>query len=159
MAHTVPPSSSDVTARQDWRVLRPGSARGNALCVSGRSFQGFPTRCWVISAGPVGLIHEIGLPAHRAMPDAYVTAHHLRDELNAASLDKLLFRSSEPGILPGVRAGPDRGKSWERLSVETLTAFTRDRDADIGFSADTESAARRNASTDNVRSPSRRFCD
>jgi len=112
-----------------------------------------------LSAGPVGLIHEIGLPAHRAMPDAYVTAHHLRDELNAASLDKLLFRSSEPGILPGVRAGPDRGKSWERLSVETLTAFTRDRDADIGFSADTESAARRNASTDNVRSPSRRFCD
>jgi len=93
------------------------------------------------------------------MPDAYVTAHHLRDELNAASLDKLLFRCSEPGILPGVRAGPDRGKSWERLSVETLTAFTRDRDADIGFSADTESAARRNASTDNVRSPSRRFCD
>ena len=59
----------------------------------------------------------------------------------------------------GIIRSSDRGKSWERLSVETLTAFTRDRDADIGFSADTESAARRNASTDNVRSPSRRFCD
>ncbi|MDR6670951.1 DNA polymerase III subunit epsilon [Rhizobium sp. 1399] len=87
---------------------------------------------------PEGLIHEIGLPAHRAMPDAYVTAHHLRDELNAASLDELLFWSSEPGLLPRVPAGPDRGKSWDRLSMETLTAFTRDRDGDIRFSAETE---------------------
>jgi exodeoxyribonuclease X len=39
---------------------------------------------------PEGLVHEIGLPAHRAMPDAYVTAHHLRDLLNAASLEQLL---------------------------------------------------------------------
>lgn len=39
---------------------------------------------------PVGLIHELGLPAHRAMPDAYVTAHHLRDMLNVASFDQLL---------------------------------------------------------------------
>lgn len=27
---------------------------------------------------PAGLVHETGLPAHRAMPDAYVTAHHPR---------------------------------------------------------------------------------
>jgi exodeoxyribonuclease X len=31
---------------------------------------------------PPGLVHEMGLPAHRALPDAYVTAHHLRDMLN-----------------------------------------------------------------------------
>lgn len=28
---------------------------------------------------PEGLVQELGLPAHRAMPDAYVTAHHLRE--------------------------------------------------------------------------------
>jgi DNA polymerase III epsilon subunit-like protein len=27
---------------------------------------------------PEGLLHEMGLPAHGALPDAYVTAHHLR---------------------------------------------------------------------------------
>jgi len=87
---------------------------------------------------PEGLVHEIGLPAHRGMPDAYVTAHHLRDLLNAASLDQLLAWSAEPGLLPRVPSGPDRGKGWDRLSAETLTEFLRDRDSDIRFSAQTE---------------------
>lgn len=91
---------------------------------------------------PEGLVHEIGLPAHRAMPDAYVTAHHLRDLLNAASLEQLLAWSAEPGLLPRVPAGPDRGKSWDRLSVEALSAFLHDRDIDIRFSAETELARR-----------------
>jgi exodeoxyribonuclease X len=91
---------------------------------------------------PEGLVHEIGLPAHRAMPDAYVTAHHLRDLLNAASFEDLLVWSAEPGLLPRVPSGPDRGKSWDRLSTEVLTAFLRDRDIDIRFSAGTELARR-----------------
>ncbi|TWF43918.1 exonuclease domain-containing protein [Neorhizobium alkalisoli] len=86
---------------------------------------------------PDGLIHEIGLPAHRAMPDAYVTAHHLRDLLNAASLEQLLSWSAEPGLLPRVPSGPDRGKSWHRLSTERLTEFLADRDIDIRYSAQT----------------------
>ncbi len=87
---------------------------------------------------PAGLVHEIGLPAHRAMPDAYVTAHHLRDLLNAASLEKLLAWSAEPGLLPRVPAGSDRGKSWDRLDAETLHEYLRDRDVDVRFSARTE---------------------
>jgi exodeoxyribonuclease X len=39
---------------------------------------------------PEGLIHHIGLPAHRAMSDAYVTAHHLRDLLNEVSAEQLV---------------------------------------------------------------------
>jgi exodeoxyribonuclease X len=91
---------------------------------------------------PEGLVHEIGLPAHRAMPDAYVTAHHLRDLLNAASLEQCLAWSVEPGFLPRVQSGPNRGKSWDRLSNETLNEFQRDRDVDIRFSAQTELARR-----------------
>jgi exodeoxyribonuclease X len=87
---------------------------------------------------PEGLVHEIGLPAHRAMPDAYVTAHHLRDLLNEASLEELLAWSQLPGLLPRVPAGPDRGKGWDRVSVETLREFARDRDVDLRFSAETE---------------------
>ena len=91
---------------------------------------------------PEGLIHEIGLPAHRAMPDAYVTAHHLRDMLNEASLEQLLAWSLEPGLLPRVPSGLDRGKSWDRLATESLREFSRDRDVDVRFSAQTELARR-----------------
>ncbi|NSZ03193.1 DNA polymerase III subunit epsilon [Agrobacterium tumefaciens] len=91
---------------------------------------------------PEGLVHEIGLPAHRAMPDAYVTAHHLRDLLNAASIEQLLRWSAEPGLLPRVPSGPDRGKSWDRLGMEALQDCLRDRDADIRFSAQIEMARR-----------------
>jgi exodeoxyribonuclease X len=87
---------------------------------------------------PEGLVHEIGLPAHRAMPDAYVTAHHLRDLLNAASIEQLLHWSSEPGLLPRVPSGADRGKSWEQIGTDALRDYLRDRDADIRFSAQTE---------------------
>ncbi|WP_246697850.1 exonuclease domain-containing protein [Rhizobium sp. G21] len=91
---------------------------------------------------PEGLVHELGLPAHRAMPDAYVTAHHLRDLLNTASIEQLLQWSTEPGLLPRVPSGPDRGKSWDRLGTDALQDYLRDRDADIRFSAQSELARR-----------------
>ncbi|MDR6830983.1 exodeoxyribonuclease X [Bosea sp. BE271] len=87
---------------------------------------------------PAGLVHEVGLPAHRAMPDAYVTAHHLRDMLNEASLAQLLAWSSEPGLLPRVLAGPDRGKSWNLVSAVSLRELAASRDADLRFTALTE---------------------
>lgn len=87
---------------------------------------------------PEGLVHELGLPAHRALPDAYVTAHHLRDMLNEASLEQLLAWSREPGLLPRVPTGPDRGKPWRRLDADALRAFAQDRDAALRFSAETE---------------------
>lgn len=87
---------------------------------------------------PEGLVRELGLPAHRAMPDAYVTAHHLRDMLRAASLEQLLAWSREPGLLPRVPTGAERGKSWDRLGGEALRALAQDRDINIRFSAETE---------------------
>lgn len=91
---------------------------------------------------PEGLVHAVGLPAHRAMPDAYVTAHHLRDMLNLVSIEQLLAWSREPGLLPRVPSGPDRGKSWDRLSEEALQELARDRDVDVRFSAQTELSLR-----------------
>ena len=87
---------------------------------------------------PEGLVHELGLPAHRAGPDAYVTAHHLRDMLNQAGVTQLLAWSREPGLLPRVPAGPMRGRQWSELDDETLRAFARERDIDARFSAQTE---------------------
>lgn len=87
---------------------------------------------------PEGLVHEIGLPAHRAMPDAYVTAHHLRDMLNQASIEQLLAWSAEPGLLPRVPSGPHRGKKWEAIAEDVLVSLSNERDADVRFSALTE---------------------
>jgi len=87
---------------------------------------------------PDGLVHQMGLPAHRALPDAYVTAHHLRDMLNQTSVQQLLAWSREPGLLPRVPAGADRGKAFRDLGDEALGALTRERDADIRFSAEAE---------------------
>lgn len=87
---------------------------------------------------PAGLVHEMGLPAHRALPDAYVTAHHLRDMLNQVSADQLLAWSQEPGLLPRVPAGPERGKAFRDLGDDALKALVRERDADVRFSAETE---------------------
>lgn len=87
---------------------------------------------------PQGLVHEIGLPAHRAMPDAYVTAHHLRDMLNLATLDQLIAWSREPGLLPRVPSGLDRGKAWAEVAGDALAALAKDRDADLRYSAQTE---------------------
>ncbi len=87
---------------------------------------------------PEGLVHEIGLPAHRALPDAYVTAHHLRDMLNEVSVRQLIAWSGEPGLLPRVPAGPDRGKAWRDASRDAVQALARERDPDVRFSAETE---------------------
>jgi len=72
------------------------------------------------------------------MPDAYVTAHHLRDMLNEASLDQLLAWSSQPALLPRVPAGPERGKSWDQLNLAALNELAANRDADIRFTAQAE---------------------
>lgn len=91
---------------------------------------------------PEGLVHERGLPAHRAFPDAYVTAHHLRDMLNEASVAQLIEWSKAPGLLPRVRYGPDRGKEWTEIDDDSLAGFLTDRDVDIRFTAETELARR-----------------
>jgi exodeoxyribonuclease X len=91
---------------------------------------------------PQGLIRDIGLPAHRAGPDAYVTAHHLRDLLNESSLGQLLAWSREPGLLPRVRTGVHKGRAWDQLTDEALADYASDRDIDVRFSAKTELARR-----------------
>lgn len=102
---------------------------------------------------PVGLVHELGLPAHRAMPDAYVTAHHLRDMLNEAPLQRLISWSKEPGLLPRVRSGPERGRSWDQIDMAALEILAADRDIDTRFSAETELRRRSGVSDEQPQQP------
>ena len=96
------------------------------------SFSNQVLRYWRM---PEGLDHARGLPVHRAFPDAYVTAHHLRDQLNEAGFDQLLIWSAEPGLLPRVPYGADRGTYWHELDDDVLKRYTSDRNEDVRFSA------------------------
>jgi exodeoxyribonuclease X len=91
---------------------------------------------------PEGLDRARGLPVHRAFPDAYVTAHHLRDMLALVSVAQLIAWSAVPGLLPRVPAGPMRGTYWTALEADQLRAFAADRDEDVRYSAETELARR-----------------
>jgi exodeoxyribonuclease X len=91
---------------------------------------------------PQGMVHELGLPAHRALPDAYVAAHHLRDMLNLVPMAQLIAWSREPGLLPRVPTGSERGKAWRDLPDDALHRLAADRDIDVRFSAAAERARR-----------------
>ena len=105
---------------------------------------------------PCGLDRATGLPAHRAGPDAYVTAHHLRDMLAVASVEQLLAWSAEPALLVRVPAGALRGRRWPELDDAQLGqvldgAFGLNQD--MMFSASAELARRKTGG----RSPARQM--
>ncbi|OYY69970.1 exonuclease domain-containing protein [Sphingomonas sp. 28-63-12] len=129
--------SPAMTRNADWICTWKCALR---LWPESPSFSNQVLRYW---RRPAGMVHERGLPAHRAFPDAYVTAFHLRDMLNLASLAQLIAWSNLPGLLPRVRNGPDRGKDWRELDEEVLAVFAADRDADVRYTAEQEQARRR----------------
>ena len=105
---------------------------------------------------PEGLVHERGLPVHRAFPDAYVTAFLLRDLLNEVGVAQLIEWSKMPGLLPRVRFGPDRGKEWHEIGEDSLHGFLGDRDPDVRYTAEQE-VARRQGNSPPPREPRERL--
>ena len=55
--------------------------------------------------------------AYRALPDAYVPAHLLREILKHASIDELIRWTNEPALLPRVPFGKHRGQNWTDVQV------------------------------------------
>lgn len=87
---------------------------------------------------PTGLDRQTSLPAHRAGPDAYVTAHHLRDMLALVPVETLIAWSAEPALLPRVPYGAYRGRVWRDLDSASLNSILRGEaggNADMLFSA------------------------
>jgi exodeoxyribonuclease X len=97
------------------------------------------------SRRPAGLDRALGDPPHRAGPDAYVTAHHLRDMLAVTPVEHLLRWSREPALLSRVPHGPLRGRQIRNLAtgdLDRLLAEDRRRGPDLAFSLRTERARR-----------------
>lgn len=99
---------------------------------------------------PAGLDRELAQPAHRAGPDAYVTAHLLRELLREHDLATLLQWSREPTLLPRVpfgrrpEEGGARGLPWDRVETSLLHwVLERDFDENVIFTARHELERRR----------------
>ena len=83
---------------------------------------------------PEGLDRFVAHFAHRAGPDAYVTAFHLRDLLALAPLDDLIKWSSEPALQVRCHIGKWRGALWRDVDDGFLHwVSARDFDEDVLF--------------------------
>jgi exodeoxyribonuclease X len=89
------------------------------------------------SRKPEGLDRSIASVAHRAGPDAYVTAFHLRDMLNGGALiEHLVKRSSQPALLIRCHIGKERWKLWSEVDSGFLRwMLDKDFDEDAMFTA------------------------
>lgn len=98
---------------------------------------GHSNQCLRYWRNPAGLTREIADRAHRAGPDAYVTAHLLRDMLAQAPLDDLIAWSAEPALLVRVPFGRStRGMRWTEVEADFLCwVLDRDFDEDVMFTA------------------------
>jgi exodeoxyribonuclease X len=70
-------------------------------------------RCWLEDRGLLALDHSKASPAHRAGPDAYVSAHVLKALFAAGATGKEMAAwTREPRLLPTCPLGKFRGQKW-----------------------------------------------
>ncbi len=75
-----------------------------------------------------GLIPELGddaQPAHRAGPDAYVTAHILKALLERATVEEMVEWTKLPACLPRCPIGKFRGFTWDKVEWGFLSWMTQ----------------------------------
>lgn len=101
-------------ADQRWICTHKGALR---LWRDAPSFSNQTLRYW---RRPDGLDRMQAALAHRAYPDAYVTAHHLRDMLATASVDDLVAWSDQPALLVRCGFGKHRGLLWSEVPSDYL---------------------------------------
>jgi exodeoxyribonuclease X len=83
---------------------------------------------------PDGLDRELARFAHRAGPDSYVTAFHLRDLLEAAEIADLVKWSGEPALQTTCHIGKQRGMKWRDVDDGFLEwVIDKDFDEDVIF--------------------------
>lgn len=81
---------------------------------------------------PEGLDRQLALVAHRAGPDAYVTAFHIRDLLKIATIDELVQWSGEPALLPTCFLKKHKNQPWATVPSDYMRwVLTTDMDEDI----------------------------
>jgi len=88
----------------------------------------------------------LATPAHRAGPDAYVTAHLLAELLAATPIERLIAWSSAPRPLAVIPFGKHRGLAWTAAPLDYLEWMARqaEMDANVLWHAKAELGRREN---------------
>jgi len=95
-----------------------------------------------------GFDRKVASMAHRAGPDAYVTAHLLGDLLKIASVTQLITCTKQPKRYPVLSFGKHRGMKWADVPGDYLAWLrdgTHEMDADWRHCARRELARRQGA--------------
>jgi exodeoxyribonuclease X len=79
---------------------------------------------------PAGIDRLIANESHRAWPDAYVTAHLLRELLAEHDAETLIRWSSEPAMPPRLNFGRHKGASWDDVDLSYLSWIVDKSDLD-----------------------------
>lgn len=81
------------------------------------SHSNFGLGYWLEDQGKISFDRETAQPAHRAGPDAYMTAHILKALFEAGATGKeMVIWTREPAVLPTCPIGdPWRGKKWSEV--------------------------------------------
>jgi len=77
-------------------------------------------RYWKGLDGLEGFDRSYASLAHRAGPDAYVTAWLLRELLKSVTLQDLIAWSAEPKVYPRISFGKHRGSAWKDVPADYL---------------------------------------
>lgn len=107
-------------------------------------------RYWLEDAGKIKPHHELTQPAHRAGPDAYVTAHILMALFDAGATGRdMIGWTKEPRLLPTCPIGKFRGQPWSEVEAGFLGWMLRQptMEADLKWNAKREIARRQGANS------------
>ena len=105
-------------------------------------------RYWLEDQGKITPEHSLTQPAHRAGPDAYVTAHLLLALFNEGVSGKdMVAWTKEPRVLPRCPIGKFRDKPWSEVEAGFLGWMLRQptMEADLKWNAEREIARRQKA--------------
>lgn len=102
-------------------------------------------RYWLEDSGLISPEHEKTMPAHRAGPDAYVTAHLLKAMLVTITANQMVAWSKLPRLLPTCPIGKFRGKPWAEVESGFMDWMLKqaDMEADLKWNAQQELNRRR----------------
>jgi exodeoxyribonuclease X len=99
-------------------------------------------RYWLEDQGKIVLDHALTQPAHRAGPDAYVTAHILLALFNSGATGReMIAWTKEPRVLPTCPIGAEwRGKKWAEVDAGFLRWMTNNAtmESDLKWNAQRE---------------------
>ena len=102
-------------------------------------------RYWLEDQGKITPDHALTQPAHRAGPDAYVTAHILLALFDAGVTGReMIAWTKEPRLLPTCPIGKFRGKPWPEVEAGFLGWMLRQEgmEEDLKWNARREIARR-----------------